>query len=214
MPLRELIDPECGGANPLMRLGNHMINDAAHKDDGISGRVHDVQFGGPSTSRQQGFNDFSETQLVNEFLGQMSAPPPQTFRMDALLQEMREIDAQHHAMGVVQAPTVSVEVNNGLSWANEFDAKPSDVDEAVGQLKNGDELVKTNLTLTLIARIRIIFKLVLVFYRPVIIHHSSLTSLYHTNHTIQTQWLLRQQNFSIRILVFMKMFVSFELFLD
>lgn len=124
MSLRELIDPECGGANPLMRFGNHIVNDTAHKDDGISGRVHDLQFAGASTSRQQqGFDGINETQLVDEFLGQMHAPPPQSFRMDTLLQEMREIDATNYPPEVVQAPIVSDEINNSLSWSGEFNEK-------------------------------------------------------------------------------------------
>lgn len=117
MSLRELIDQECGAANPLMRLGNQIVHDAAHKDEGISGRP--LPFAEASRS-QQGFGDSTQNQLVNEFLGQLSAPAPQSFRMDALLQEMREIDAQHYPHDVVQAPTVSAEVHNGLSWATEF----------------------------------------------------------------------------------------------
>lgn len=141
MSLRELIDPECGGANSLMRLGNHVVSDAAHKDDGISGRAH--AFSGPSTSRaQRDFNDFNENHLVNEFLGQMTAPPPQSFHMDALLQEMREIDAQHHPLEVVQASPVSAEVSSGLNWANEFSTKPNVVNEEPTIQSNGhDETV-------------------------------------------------------------------------
>lgn len=136
MSLRELVDPECGGVNPVMRLGNHIISDVAHKDDGISGSGRMNDFAGPSTSRE--FNEIPETQLVNEFLGQMRAPPPQTFRMDALLQEMREIDAQRYP---IQAPTVSAEVNNGLNWANEFDGPKNDVDESTHLSANFNEAV-------------------------------------------------------------------------
>lgn len=116
MSLRELVDPDCGGANPLMRLGNHLTSDIAHKDDGIAGHG----FAAASTSRSQhGFGEMSEAHLVDEFLGQMSAPPPQSFRMDRLLQEMREIDAA--TSEVVQAPLVSAELNG--NWANEFSDK-------------------------------------------------------------------------------------------
>lgn len=118
MSMRDLIDPDCGGANPLMRLGNQIVHDVAHKDEGISGRP--MPFAEASSRSQQGFGQMSQDQLVNEYLGQMSAPPPQTFRMDALLQEMREIDAQNYAGEVVQAPPVSAEVHNDLSWAKEF----------------------------------------------------------------------------------------------
>lgn len=118
MSLRELIDQECGAANPLMRLGNQIVHDTALKDEGISGRP--MPFAESSARSQQEFTDMSQNQLVHEFLGQMSAPAPQSFRMDALLQEMREIDAQHYPLEVIQAPTVSDEVHNGLSWAGEF----------------------------------------------------------------------------------------------
>lgn len=119
MSLRELIDPECGGANPLMRLGQQIVHGSAHKDEGISGRP--MPFAESSSrSHQSGFAQAGQDQLVNEFLGQMSAPPPQSFRMDALLQEMREIDAQSHPVELIQAPTISAQVQNGLSWVNDF----------------------------------------------------------------------------------------------
>lgn len=133
MSLRELIDPECSGANPLMRLGQQIVHGSAHKDEGISGRpmpfAESSSRSHPSTFAQAG-----QDQLVNEFLGQMSAPPPQSFRMDALLQEMREIDAQSHPVELIRAPTISAEVqNHGLSWANEYH---HDDAGAVGQLKS------------------------------------------------------------------------------
>lgn len=120
MSLRELVDPECGGANPLMRLGNHIIHDAAHKDDGISGR------GIPSVSGLHGQSvitpqELDEKALVNEFLGQMAPMPPQSFRVDELLQEMREIDTQNFAPQVLRAPAIVDEINkDSSSWANEF----------------------------------------------------------------------------------------------
>lgn len=133
MSLRELIDPECGGANPLMRLGQQIVHGSAHKDEGISGRP--MPFAESSSrSHQSGLAQAGQDQLVNEFLGQMSAPPPQSFRMDALLQEMREIDAQSHPVELHQAPTISAEVqNNGLSWANEYH---HDATGAVSRLKS------------------------------------------------------------------------------
>lgn len=118
MSLRELIDPECNTANPLMRLGNQIVHDAAHKDEGISGRP--MPYAEASSRSQQNVNELSQNHLVHEFLGQMNAPAPQSFRMDALLQEMREIDAQNYPLEVVQAPKVSAEVHNGLNWASEF----------------------------------------------------------------------------------------------
>lgn len=120
MSLRELIDPECGGANPLMRLGQQIVHGSAHKDEGISGRP--MPFAESSSrSHPSSFAQAGQDQLVNEFLGQMSAPPPQSFRMDALLQEMREIDAQSHPVELIRAPPISAEVqNHGVSWVKEF----------------------------------------------------------------------------------------------
>lgn len=118
MSLRELVDPECGGANPLMRLGAHLTNDIAHKDEGISGHSFNAA---TSARTQHAFGELSESHLVDEFLGQMSAPPPQSFRMDRLLQEMREIDAANCSTEVIQAPLVSAELSN--NWADEFGDK-------------------------------------------------------------------------------------------
>lgn len=110
MSLRDLVEPDCSGANSLMRLGNQIRRDAAFKDEGL----------GPGSSasfinRSQQFG----SDLVNEFLGQIAAPP-QTFRMDSLLQEMREIDAQSFHNRIIRAPPVIEEVNSGIDWANEF----------------------------------------------------------------------------------------------
>lgn len=115
MSLRELVDPECGGANPLMRLGSHLMQDAAHKDDGVSGLPTQMP-GGPQFASQP----IGEGQLVGEFLGQMHAPPPQTFRMDALLQEMRDIDARNNPAQLARAPAVADEINKGAAWISQF----------------------------------------------------------------------------------------------
>lgn len=121
MSLRELVDPECGGANPLMRLGTHLIHDAAHKDDGIAGAAS--PHAGAAGPAHFASHPMDETHLVNEFLGQMAAPPPQSFRMDALLQEMREIDARNYPTQVMRAPPVADEINKGLAWSNEYQQK-------------------------------------------------------------------------------------------
>lgn len=109
MPLGELVQPDCTGANSLMQFASHMRRDAANKDE---------LGAGPSTSFNRS-QQFGPDQLVNEFLGQI-APLPQTFRMDSLLQEMREIDAQAFHNRIIRAPPVIEEVNSGIDWANEF----------------------------------------------------------------------------------------------
>lgn len=111
MSLRDLVEADCTGANSLMRLGNQIRRDAAFKDEGLSAP-------GTSASFHNRSQQFGSDQLVNEFLGQIA--PPQTFRMDSLLQEMREIDAQAFHNRIVRAPPVIEEVNSGIDWANEF----------------------------------------------------------------------------------------------
>ncbi|KAG4073556.1 hypothetical protein HA402_000780 [Bradysia odoriphaga] len=140
MSLRELVEPDCQGANSLMRLGNHIRHDTAYKDVGF----------GPSTSsfvnRPHEFN--GSDQLVQEFLGQIA--PPQSFQMDALLQEMRDIDTQSFHNRIVQrAPLVIEEVNSGFDWANEFSTAnhqfPPNVDEfAAIESKHLDEFWNQN----------------------------------------------------------------------
>lgn len=110
MSLRDLVEPDCSGANSLMRLGNQIRRDAAFKDEGL---------GSSSASFVNRSQQFGSDQLVNEFLGQIAAPP-QTFRMDSLLQEMREIDAQSFHNRIIRAPPVIEEVNSGIDWSNEF----------------------------------------------------------------------------------------------
>ncbi|KAJ6635614.1 Peroxisomal targeting signal 1 receptor [Pseudolycoriella hygida] len=110
MSLRDLVEPDCAGANSLMRLGNQIRRDVAFKDEGL----------GPGTSASflNRSQHYGSDQLVNEFLGQIA--PPQTFRMDSLLQEMREIDAHSFPNRIIRAPPVIEEVNSGIDWANEF----------------------------------------------------------------------------------------------
>lgn len=119
MSLRELVDAECGGANALMRMGGHMMQDAARKDDGLAGPS---SAGGAFGGRPAGPLD--EQQMVNEFMHQI-APAPQTFRMDALLNEMRQMDA-HQQPPLMRAPNVIDHVSRAgaASWANEFSHIP------------------------------------------------------------------------------------------
>ncbi|XP_017024314.1 peroxisomal targeting signal 1 receptor [Drosophila kikkawai] len=80
MSFRPLVEGDCGGVNPLMQLGGQFTRDVAHKDEGF-------------VQRQFERGARPEDQLINEFLGQVSAPP-QSFQMDTLLQEMRDINIQ------------------------------------------------------------------------------------------------------------------------
>uniref|UniRef100_W8BKX3 Peroxisomal targeting signal 1 receptor n=1 Tax=Ceratitis capitata TaxID=7213 RepID=W8BKX3_CERCA len=102
MSLRQLVDGDCGGVNPLMQLGGQFTHDVARKDEGF-------------TSAQFERSMRPDEQMVNEYLGQVTAPP-QTFQMNTLLQEMREIE-QANAMPQLQN---SLDIAVGTQWAKEF----------------------------------------------------------------------------------------------
>lgn len=107
MSFKDLVEPECGGANPLMNLGRQVGRDVAFQDEGfVGGRSAFIG---------------TDNDLVKEFMGQI-APAPQSFRMDVLLKEMRDIDAQNfHQRQIVPGPPVIEEVNRSdLDWAKEF----------------------------------------------------------------------------------------------
>jgi len=103
MSLRQLVEGDCGGVNPLMQLGGQFTRDAAHKDEGF------VQNQFERSMRP-------DEQMVNDFLGQVSAPP-QSFQMDTLLQEMREIE-QSHSPQLQGAPRVIDQVAG--QWSRDF----------------------------------------------------------------------------------------------
>ncbi|XP_058831653.1 peroxisomal targeting signal 1 receptor [Topomyia yanbarensis] len=107
MSFKDLVEPECGGANPLMNLGRQVTRDVAYQDEGFAG----------GRSAYIG----SDNDLVKEFMGQI-APAPQSFRMDVLLKEMRDIDRQNfHQRQIVPGPPVIEEVNRSdLDWEREF----------------------------------------------------------------------------------------------
>ena len=96
-----------------MQMGSHVMRDAARMDEGFSGPSTSVGFAGQARPQ------LDEHHMVNEFLGQMAAPP-QSFRTDLLMQEMREIEAKNFQPQI--APQVIHEVSSSAHWANEFSA--------------------------------------------------------------------------------------------
>ncbi|XP_052872488.1 peroxisomal targeting signal 1 receptor [Anopheles cruzii] len=113
MSFKDLVEPECGGANPLMNLGRQIRRDVAFQDEGLAG------------GSRRAFAPGTDRELVNEFMGQI-APAPQSFRMDVLLKEMREIDAQnfHRQQQIVPGPGVIDTVASGVGpWAEEYRAE-------------------------------------------------------------------------------------------
>lgn len=109
MALRDLVEGDCGGPSSVVRLASHYVQDHAFAEEGLS------QPFGPSAPPFQG----SESdQLVKQFLEE-TATHPQTFRMDGLLQEMRQLDRTIHPP--VPAPGVIKELTGqDTAWANQY----------------------------------------------------------------------------------------------
>lgn len=71
------------------------------------------------------FISFYLLQLVQQFLEETLGPSPQTFRMDSLLQEMREIESAVTLHAPVPAPGVAALARDGLApedsiWAEQY----------------------------------------------------------------------------------------------
>jgi len=112
MAMKGLVEGDCGGSNPLMRLTTHYTQDRGHVDEGV--RIRGIL----------GNQTLTENGLVQEFLSethQVTSRPPQTFRMDSLLQEMRDIEGPR-SLGAVprQAPAVADLATTGETWAAEY----------------------------------------------------------------------------------------------
>ncbi|XP_033641844.1 peroxisomal targeting signal 1 receptor-like isoform X1 [Asterias rubens] len=118
MAMRDLVDGECGTANPLMRLTQHYAQDKSLRQEGLRG-AGSRPFDHAVATR--GFLETPQPDLVNEFLvdQQRHVGPPQTFHMDALLQEMRAIEESKLGHPPIQAPAVA-DLASHAEWANEF----------------------------------------------------------------------------------------------
>ena len=115
MAMKGLVEGDCGGSNPLMKLTTHYTQDRGHTDEGL--RVRGIIGGGNHAA-------ITENSLVQEFLSethQVTSRPPQTFRMDSLLQEMRDIEGSR-SLGAIprQAPAVADLATTGDTWAAEY----------------------------------------------------------------------------------------------
>ncbi|EZA50440.1 hypothetical protein DMN91_009905 [Ooceraea biroi] len=105
MAFHGLVEGDCGGPSSLIHLASHYVRDHGFKEEGIH-RPFDSQ-----NERQTPDTD----QLVQQFLQEPACP--QTFRMDSLLQEMREIDK------TIRPPITAPRVANELAdldaaWSN------------------------------------------------------------------------------------------------
>lgn len=98
MALRDLLDGECGASNSLVRLTTHFVQDRGLKDENYR---HPFQPNEPILSSQD------PDQLVQQFLEETVGSTPQSFRMDSLLAEMRDIEVRSAQSPPVQSPPVS-----------------------------------------------------------------------------------------------------------
>uniref|UniRef100_A0A671YF68 Peroxisomal targeting signal 1 receptor n=1 Tax=Sparus aurata TaxID=8175 RepID=A0A671YF68_SPAAU len=117
MAMRELVEAECGGANPLMKLTSHMTK------EGGAWRHRST----PTVKVR--------VSLVNEFL-QAPPRPPHTFDMGQLLEEMQQIDQQSYRQAPQRAPDVAALALSG-DWTAEFLSGP-DAASAPGLTALGD----------------------------------------------------------------------------
>ncbi|XP_068998556.1 peroxisomal biogenesis factor 5 isoform X1 [Embiotoca jacksoni] len=107
MAMRELVEAECGGANPLMKLTSHMTKEGGAWRHRSTPTITPVPI-----------EIATEEELVNEFL-QAPPRPPHTFDMGQLLEEMQQIDQQSYRQAPQRAPDVAALALSG-NWAAEF----------------------------------------------------------------------------------------------
>ncbi|XP_051576751.1 peroxisomal targeting signal 1 receptor-like isoform X2 [Myxocyprinus asiaticus] len=107
MAMRELVEGECGGANPLMKLTGHITQ------EGGAWRHRSTPTIPPTP-----IEIASEEELVSEFL-QGPQRPPHSFDMGQLLEEMQQIDQQNYRQAPQRAPDVAALALSG-DWAAEF----------------------------------------------------------------------------------------------
>lgn len=107
MAMRELVEAECGGANPLMKLTGHMTQ------EGGAWRHRSTPTIPPTP-----IEIATEEELVSEFL-QGPQRPPHSFDMGQLLEEMQQIDQQNYRQAPQRAPDVAALALSG-DWTSEF----------------------------------------------------------------------------------------------